>query len=118
VPRWSPDGRAIVFSPDRGYSRGVFVVNADGTGERRVTERGGWPIWWPDGKRLGYRIIGADGNQQILTVPIEGGPSTPIESLRFVGANFPFDVSRDGRLIVTTNSAHVSDEIWLLRPER
>jgi hypothetical protein len=32
----------------------------------------------------------------------------------FYGTNFPFDVSRDGRHLVVTNSQHLSDEIWLL----
>ncbi len=118
VPRWSPDGRSIAFSADRGYVGGVFVIGSDGKGERRLTDRGGWPVWWPDGRRVGYRIIGPNGNQQMVSVPVEGGESAPIGAFTFNGVNEPFDISRDGSMVATTDSAHVSDEIWLLQPGR
>jgi eukaryotic-like serine/threonine-protein kinase len=56
LPRWSPDGRWIAFSPNRGYNSGVFVIGVDGAGVRRLSETGGWPVWWPDGKRLGFDV--------------------------------------------------------------
>jgi Tol biopolymer transport system component/DNA-binding winged helix-turn-helix (wHTH) protein len=117
TPRWSPDGQWIAFSPGRGYDRGIFIVRRDGTGERRLTERGGWPGWWPDGSRISYLMLGADGAQQIWTVPVAGGVSTHLESLAFPGStNCPFDIGRDGRSIVATRVVRMSHEIWLLEP--
>jgi Tol biopolymer transport system component/predicted Ser/Thr protein kinase len=113
VPRWSPDGQWIAFSSDRGYGGGVFVVRADGTQERRLTKTGGWPTWWPDSRRLGYRTVTTDGRQRIETVMLDGSPAAPID-FRFDGANEPFDISPDGRSMATTNAVHVSDEIWLV----
>jgi hypothetical protein len=75
VPRWSPDGKWIAFSPDRSYGAGVFIVRPDGTDERRLTPTGGWPIWWPDGRRIGYRTITADARQQIESIMIDGSPA-------------------------------------------
>jgi serine/threonine protein kinase/WD40 repeat protein len=115
VPRWSPDGRLIAFGADRRFSNGVFVIGSDGTGERRLTRSGGWPVWWPDGAHIGYRVLDADSNQQIQVVPVAGGASTTLSKLKFNGTNEPFDVSPDGHLLATTNGVHVSDEIWLLR---
>jgi TolB protein len=116
MPRWSPDGRRIAFSPSRGFSGGIFVVNADGTGERRLTTSGGWPVWWPDGKRIGFLALGADATQQVRIISVDGGESRKLETLQFLGDNHPFDVTRDGRWLVTSNSLHVTDEIGVIRP--
>jgi Tol biopolymer transport system component/tRNA A-37 threonylcarbamoyl transferase component Bud32 len=116
VPRWSPDGKWISFSPNRGFSSGIFIVHPDGTGLRRLTENGGWAVWWPDGEQIGFQIVGADGNQQIQVFSLKTGETRTLPKPRFVGTNFPFDVSRDGKRLVTTNYQHISDEIWLLEP--
>jgi Tol biopolymer transport system component len=116
LPRWSPDGRWIAFSPHRGYGAGIFLSGTDGTGTRRLSETGGWPVWWPDGKRLGYQNFGPDGAEQILTVPFAGGPSRPLASVRFLGTNNPFDISRDGTLLATSNAVDISSDIWLIAP--
>lgn len=116
VPRWSPDGQWIAFSPDRIYGGGIFLIRPDGSGLRRLTETGSWPVWWPDGQRIGYLTLGPDGSQQIRVVRAAGGASAPLEAIRFDGSNYPFDISPDGRQLVTSNSVHFSSELWLLQP--
>jgi Tol biopolymer transport system component len=118
VPRWSPDGEWIVFSADRSYTSGVFVVRPDGSARRRVSERGGWPVWWPDGRQIAYLTVAADGNQVVEVVPFGGGSPRRMESLRYNETNYPIAISPDGQSIATTNGSHLSDEIWLLQPER
>jgi Tol biopolymer transport system component len=115
VPRWSPDGSLIAFSPSRAFNGGIFVIGADGTDERRLTEVGGWPVWWPDGKRIAYIAIGPTGAQQIWSVPVAGGPARLLETLTYASSNYPFDISRDAQRIVTSNSVRVAREIWLLQ---
>ncbi len=67
-PSWSPDGKSIAFTSDRGTQRArwdggwewiqslaVYVVRADGTSLRRLTPIDGYagsPKWSPDGRRL------------------------------------------------------------------
>jgi Tol biopolymer transport system component/tRNA A-37 threonylcarbamoyl transferase component Bud32 len=114
VPRFSPDGRFIAFSPNRSFAAGVFVVSAEGGEPRRLSGTGGWPVWWPDGRRVGFQAVGSDGNTEIRVVPFEGGPATTLAEIRFLGTNYPFDVSRDGRFLATTNTISVSNELWLL----
>ena len=116
VPRWSPDGKWISFSPNRSFSSGVFIVHPDGTGLQRLSDTGGWAVWWPDGEHLGFQVEGSDGNEQIQVLTVKTGELRTLPGLHFVGTNFPFDVSRDGKSLITTNYQHISDEIWLLEP--
>ncbi len=39
-PMWSPDGRRIAFVSNRDGVYGIYVMNADGSGQRRLTQRG------------------------------------------------------------------------------
>src|SRR5262249_54090673 len=51
-PSWSPDGRFLVFQSERVGHTQLFVIGADGTGERRLTWSGAddtHPAWSPDG---------------------------------------------------------------------
>ena len=65
-PVWSPDGRRIAFVRqngigrlDRDNRRAVLVINADGSGLRRLTpwslDAGDHPDWSPDGKLIVFR---------------------------------------------------------------
>jgi TolB protein len=49
-PRWAPDGRHIVFSSTRSGRRGVYVMLADGSNQRRLTPSDRdcfYPTWSP-----------------------------------------------------------------------
>jgi TolB protein len=116
LPRWSPDGKWISFSPTRNLSSSIFIVHPDGNGLRRLADNGGWAVWWPDGEHIGFQSAGTDGNEQIQVLTVRTGELRTISGLHFIGTNFPFDVSRDGKWLVTTNYQHISDEIWLLEP--
>ena len=88
-PTWSPDGRTIAFvqkkcltsSCSQGRWNGYLaVVNADGSGLRRLTTRPAYvlnPSWSADGKTIHYAhaLVNADGSGQSempRNVPIAG----------------------------------------------
>jgi TolB protein len=118
LPRWSPDGQWIAFTSDRSYESGVQVIRSDGTDERRLTETGGWPAWLPDGRRVGYVVVGPDGKQYLYAVPLDGGAPVQFAGIAYQTVNAPFEVSPDGRLLATTDGVHIGDEIWLLERAR
>ncbi len=53
-PRFSPDGRRIAFTSDRGGGDNIWVMNADGSDKRQVTKEDfrllNQPTWSPDGR--------------------------------------------------------------------
>ncbi len=77
VPRWSPDGRRILFYSDRGGTYQAWSIRADGGDRQPLTatkERISDSIWMPDGKRL-------------VVLPVDGFPATvdlskPLEQRR------------------------------------
>jgi dipeptidyl aminopeptidase/acylaminoacyl peptidase len=60
--RWSPDGRVIAFSRSWGDDEGIFLVNPDGSGLRKLFpvqegEHFGDPLWSPDGSKVLFGVL-------------------------------------------------------------
>jgi Tol biopolymer transport system component len=72
---WSPDSRQIAFTQCcRDYE--IFVVNADGSGLRQLTDNyvgvfDGDPVWSPDGRAIAF-TSGRDGNAEIYVMNADG----------------------------------------------
>jgi Tol biopolymer transport system component len=80
APRFSPDGRRIVFTRSTNCcGPALWVMNADGSRERRLVAYGSDPAWSPDSRRIAYAgfgkgaanayplvIAGVDGRRRIV----------------------------------------------------
>lgn len=79
-PGWSPDGSMIVFSLDRGEfgwfdgQIGTFVMNADGSGVRRVGPSGliAMSAWSPNGSKIAFEVW-RESKAEIVVVDVASG---------------------------------------------
>jgi len=84
TPAWSPDGQKIAFErrlgrkkygPCNGCGRAstfeIWVVNADGSGQQRLTTQGAQPGWSPDGQKIAF-MSERDSNPEIYTMNADG----------------------------------------------
>ena len=55
-PQWSRNGKTIYFMSDRDGSAGVYAMNSDGTGQRKIADGSNVtnPFVSPDGKQIAY----------------------------------------------------------------
>ena len=87
-PVYSPDGKRVAFVVTEFFleegktNSDIFVMNADGTGLRRMTRddaADSSPRWSPDGRSLLFVSTREDG-AQAWTMPIEGGEAAKLTS--------------------------------------
>lgn len=72
-PRWSPDGKQIVFSRSDPRRSAIYTVRPDGSGERRVVGDARGAAWSRDGRRLAF-VDGVSGNGRRLTLSVISMP--------------------------------------------
>jgi Tol biopolymer transport system component len=80
---WSPRGKTIAFDKHNDGSHQIWVINADGSGARRLTRPPSFssPSWSPDGRRIalsgpgGIWVMKANGRNRRLIIRgnLEGG---------------------------------------------
>ena len=78
APVIRPDGGRLAFLVQRRGVTQLYVMNADGTGARRIAEDldvRGAPAWSPDGQWLAV-AANRDGEPRLFKIPVGGG--TPV----------------------------------------
>lgn len=76
-PRFSPDGRRIVFTSAREGSHAIWAADADGSNAVRLTRgpgrRQGTPSWSPDGRKVVFDVQSDEGQWDVYVVDASGG---------------------------------------------
>jgi Tol biopolymer transport system component len=127
-PAISPDGSQIAFTSERDGNKELYVMNADGTDQRRLTNDGGKvadmnvdevdenPSWSPDGRRIAFDSS-RDGQFEIYSIQPDGTGLKRLTDRQSLDAAPAW--SPDGKWI-----AFISDranknyrDIWVMNPD-
>ncbi len=71
---WSPDGQKIAFVSYRDGNNEIYVMNPDGSEQKRLTNNPGrdlYPSWSPDGKKIVF-MSDRDRNKEIYVMNPDG----------------------------------------------
>jgi TolB protein len=118
-PRLSPDGRRIAWEreiglPGGGVAAQLWIMNADGTGQRVVVDNGAEnrsPDWTADGMGLVYASY-VTGNWEIFRTAVAGGEMANLTDNAFAD-QFP-RVSPDGARILFHSNRDFNFEIYVM----
>ena len=105
-PRWSPDGRSVVFYSSRTGHREVWSMPIEAGPARQLT-RGAFESYYPAVSPDGQQIV-AEGDG-LLTFAAEGGPTRHLST---VAADAHADWSPDGRWVAFDSTRGGSWGIW------
>lgn len=117
-PRYSPDGKRVVFVSNRSGSDEIWVCTSEGENPVRLTSfRGplaGSPKWSPDGKQIVFDCR-PEGNADLFVVSSEGGQP------RRLTTDAAEDIvpcwSHDGRWIYFSSNRSGRLQIWKMPVE-
>ena len=117
APAWSPDGRRISFEAKIGERFSLMVVDADGSGLRRLTDSAGSDFassWSPDGRRLAF-VSTRDGNREVYVIGADGADA--VRLTRHEAEDAWPRWSPDGEAIAFVSGRDGPREIYLVRPD-
>ena len=122
LPHWSPDRKQIAFTRTVGTSYQLWVMNADGSGPRMVTDTIDGRLrvaWAPDGKRIAIAAKTSAGRQiEVIDLANPQQPvqltsdSAPKDDPAWCGDRIAFWSKRSGTQQIYTIDANRPNGAW------
>ena len=110
-PSWEPSGKRIAFVSSRSGGPQIYVMNADGSGQHRLTMAGNYntePCFGPNGQVV--FSMQTDGKYDIFTVDMSGSMTRVTQDQ---GSNRSPTWSPDGRYIAFVSNRGGKTRIWI-----
>jgi len=121
---WSPDGQRVAIVISRGRrdhlgplrNNDLYVVNADGSGQRLLTRRASTdtPAWSPDGRSIAFQSL-RDGLGEVYVMSADGTAQRNLT--RSPATDFGPVWSLDGREIAFTSDRDGNAEVYVMNAD-
>ena len=119
-PAWSPDGRRIAFTSRRSGNSEIYVMNANGSGLRQLTDAAAddlSPAWSPDGTRIAFvrasfgaqgklLVMRADGSGVVSLAQDGSGPAWSPDGTRIAFAKLVPDPWRQDLYVMAADGTN------------
>lgn len=134
-PQWSPDGSMVLFLAGEHYNCHPHVVRADGTGLRKVADRGGWegvvpvfdlfdhhggssdvPVWSRDGQWI-YFTEKVGASVEISRVRPDGSAHEQFTHSPPGSLNYHPTPSPDGKWLAYGSNVGGARALYVARPD-
>ncbi|MEO0563640.1 MAG: PKD domain-containing protein, partial [Chloroflexota bacterium] len=116
-PRWSPDSSRILFTSEQDGNSEVYVINADGSGQTRLTTSDTEDTqadWSPDGSRILF-VSARDGNREIYVMNADG--TNPVRLTTSDTDDVQPAFSPDGTLVAFASDRDGNREIYVMNAD-
>jgi Tol biopolymer transport system component len=117
APSWSPDGRSIAFTSFRNGRGDIYVMDAGGSGQRRLTTtpaHDDLATWSPDGSRIAF-VSDRDGNLEIYVMNADGSGQLRLTTAS--GSDYGPSWSPDSRRIAWRSDRDGNAEIYSMNAD-
>jgi TolB protein len=119
-PSWSPDSKQIVFNSNRDGNFEIYLMNADGSNVRRLTNHPAWeshPAFSPDGTQIVFNSNREGDNYDVYLMNVDGSGLKKLTTWGSDEEIGPGCWSPDGTRIALVSNRYGDNDIYVLEVE-